>query len=205
MRTETVILPAYLASALVNGDVSGIEDEDQKWIDAALEYVAPGRIVSAEGEPYFAHSCELSGHLACDVMEYTVMYDDPEMTEEFLTAYIECALWCGVVSDEDGTEHNEEFSRDDIRPEDMVQIVEDCTNFYAANAHLWEGEENYGDEQAGHDFYLTRNGHGAGFWDRGIANGDELSKAAKVYSSQGFSVGYGNEEDKEDPVLYMHN
>lgn len=36
----------------------------------------------------------------------------------------------------------------------------------------------------GHDFALTRNGHGAGFWDRGLGElGDRLSKAADVYGS----------------------
>jgi hypothetical protein len=32
----------------------------------------------------------------------------------------------------------------------------------------------------GHDFYLTREGHGAGFWDRGLGElGDYLTKIAK--------------------------
>jgi len=37
-------------------------------------------------------------------------------------------------------------------------------------------------EQHGHDFALTRNGHGAGFWDRGYGeDGDTLSDAARAY------------------------
>jgi hypothetical protein len=77
-RTETVTLPAYLASALINGDVSGLEDDDMKWLKAAEDYVAPGRIVSCDGESYFSHTCDLWGHPACDVLEYTVMYDGEE-------------------------------------------------------------------------------------------------------------------------------
>lgn len=76
MRVETVVLPAYMASALVNGDYSGIEDGDEKWVQAALDYVAPGRIVSCDGESYFSHRCDLWGHLACDVLEYTVLYPE---------------------------------------------------------------------------------------------------------------------------------
>lgn len=72
IRVEKVILPAYMASALVNGDYTGLEDRDLPWVKKALEYVAPGHIVSAEGEQYFAHRCDLWGHLACDVMEYVV-------------------------------------------------------------------------------------------------------------------------------------
>lgn len=38
--------------------------------------------------------------------------------------------------------------------------------------------------QHGHDFSLTRNGHGAGFWDRGYGeSGELLSKACKPYGS----------------------
>ena len=38
--------------------------------------------------------------------------------------------------------------------------------------------------QAGHDFWLTRNGHGAGFWDRGLGErGDRLTNAAHVYGA----------------------
>ena len=34
-------------------------------------------------------------------------------------------------------------------------------------------------EQDGHDFWLTRNGHGAGFWDRGLGDvGDRLTDIA---------------------------
>lgn len=37
-------------------------------------------------------------------------------------------------------------------------------------------------EQIGHDFILTRNRHGAGFWDRGLGErGDRLTDAAHAY------------------------
>lgn len=37
-------------------------------------------------------------------------------------------------------------------------------------------------EQHGHDFALTRNHHGAGFWDRGYGDvGDRLTEAAQAY------------------------
>ena len=44
--------------------------------------------------------------------------------------------------------------------------------------------------QTAHDFILTRNGHGAGFWDRGYgAPGDRLTAAAKAYGSLNAYVG----------------
>jgi hypothetical protein len=37
-------------------------------------------------------------------------------------------------------------------------------------------------EQCGHDFILSRNGHGAGFWDRGLGErGKRLSESAKPF------------------------
>ena len=39
-------------------------------------------------------------------------------------------------------------------------------------------------EALGHDFWLTRNGHGAGFWDRGLGElGDRLTGLAKPYGT----------------------
>jgi hypothetical protein len=35
--------------------------------------------------------------------------------------------------------------------------------------------EEWTDEQIGHDLWLTRAGHGAGFWDRNLPNGDKLT------------------------------
>lgn len=54
------------------------------------------------------------------------------------------------------------------------------------------------DEQDGHDFYLTRNGHGVGYWDRGYGPiGDILTDAAKSYGTSGLYVG-------DDGKIYTH-
>ncbi len=77
MRAETVTLPAFLASALINGDTSGLEQEDLKWVDVAIEYCAPGRIVDCDGEAFFSRYCELPGFtLGADMLEFTVLYSD---------------------------------------------------------------------------------------------------------------------------------
>ena len=65
---------------------------------------------------------------------------------------------------------------------------EDCDEFLALHPELASFEHVPGRdggwylaEQAGHDFWLTRNGHGAGFWDRGLgALGETLTKWAKA-------------------------
>lgn len=67
----------------------------------------------------------------------------------------------------------------DFAPEAFAKIIADCTQFQTAHADLLERAyeaRGYSDEYAGHDFWLTRNGHGAGFWDRGLGEvGDALS------------------------------
>ena len=66
---------------------------------------------------------------------------------------------------------------------------EDCKDFIEANAadlelydEQMDSEQWSGSERAGHDFWLVRNSHGAGFWDRGLGDlGVRLSNAAMSY------------------------
>jgi hypothetical protein len=67
---------------------------------------------------------------------------------------------------------------------------QDCSAFHADNAFdldeyatvMDRSPEWTGAEMAGHDFWLTRNHHGAGFWDRGLGElGRRLTDAANVY------------------------
>lgn len=76
-KTETAIFPTFLASALINGDTSGLSEEDMPWLEAANAYAAPGHIVSCGEDSWFAWSCDLPGFdLGADVCEYTILYTD---------------------------------------------------------------------------------------------------------------------------------
>lgn len=77
-RVETVTLPAFLASALINGDTSGLERQyDLDLLQEAYDYVAPGTIVSCSDEPFFQRGCDLPGFTqGADMLEYTVFYTD---------------------------------------------------------------------------------------------------------------------------------
>ena len=73
-------------------------------------------------------------------------------------------------------------SFDEMSPTLQAAILADCAAFQVANAaNLDEAD----DSQAGHDFWLTRQGHGTGFWDRGdgvygsAAKRDALDAAAR--------------------------
>lgn len=109
--------------------------------------------------------------------------------EEFTTAYIECALWAEMdnADDSGGAPLDDNYGPEDIDAKSMQQIQEDCRSFVEANADDLAGLDA---ERCGHDFWLTRQGHGAGFWDRGLgAVGDRLTAASKVYGSDGIVVG----------------
>jgi hypothetical protein len=75
----------------------------------------------------------------------------------------------------------------DIHPETLEKMQMDCFNFEVKARPLLEQayQRNYDARQAGHDFWLTRNGHGAGFWDR-----DVLSSTGEKWSG-------GNDHDGE--------
>lgn len=77
----------------------------------------------------------------------------------------------------------------------LLNARDDCANFQRDNAGDLADECP---ERAGHDFWLTRNGHGAGFWDGdydgpGVKLGRTLSDIAKGYGEQWVVLGDDNE------------
>jgi len=109
-------------------------------------------------------------------------------SDPFLRGYVTAALWTTDPSPGSGEYHATPDMLARI-PEDWEkEAVADCDDFQQANE---EDLANAGDdERNGVDFWLTRNGHGAGFWDRGYGDaGKRLSKAAKVYGSHDLSLG----------------
>ena len=96
--------------------------------------------------------------------------------EEFIQGYIDCALWCSV--DDNGTLVEDTYTANDLEPGTKAQMIEDCMAF-------WNTYKDRIDDasQAGHDFWLTRNGHGAGFWDGNYPEeiGEILTQASHEY------------------------
>jgi hypothetical protein len=104
--------------------------------------------------------------------------------DAFTQAYIEAMFWTDVCNP-DSTEFGEDASFDDMATETLADIVEGCRAFQETNADLLDAaystktsHREYTAASAGHDYWLTRNGHGVGFWDRGLGEvGDKLSEA----------------------------
>jgi hypothetical protein len=125
--------------------------------------------------------------------------------DNFTLAYVECALWSTSVDEAYAAEHAERdlhsdtsldragFTPEDIAPEALASIVADCASFREAAGELLS---DWSDGQAGHDLWLTRNRHGAGFWDRGLPHGEELSAIARAYGESDLYIG-------DDGQLYL--
>lgn len=67
------------------------------------------------------------------------------------------------------------FGFADLAAETLESIKRDCEAFQRANSALLEAayQRDYDAEQAGRDFWFTRNGHGVGYWDRKALEADD--------------------------------
>jgi len=83
--------------------------------------------------------------------------DDYEVAV-FLRHYVITALWSST--DDEGSPLDDDYDVDDLAPKTIEKMRADCAQFHVAN------RRHYTDiGRAAHDFWLTRNHHGAGFWD----------------------------------------
>ncbi len=113
----------------------------------------------------------------------------------FTAACIECALWSSTDnSRDDGGDPLDQYEGD-IAPETLAKMESECADFQsacAADLDLAYSSETiaYDAERAGHDFWLTRNHHGAGYWDRDLGDvGDRLTQAAHAASERYLYIG----------------
>jgi hypothetical protein len=104
-----------------------------------------------------------------------------ENLEAMLDSYIETALWSSNDNSDDsgGKPLDDNYGPDDILKATLRAMRADCKAFGKANETDIDG--NWA--RAGHDFWLTRNHHGAGFWDGDWPEdaGERLTKASHAY------------------------
>ena len=105
--------------------------------------------------------------------------------QRFIDGYIDCALWAGLdIGRTDGSGNNppldEHYGRADFTDASIERIAAECRAFCATNmADLSYLEDRFPleAEAAGHDFYLTREHHGAGYWDRYYGKNEDMRAA----------------------------
>lgn len=120
-------------------------------------------------------------HIRREFRLATFATPDDDEPDEFTYAYIEALLFFeNDESDDNGGEPlANNYYTEDLAPDSLAEIVAECKAFQRDNAALLDGLDV---SQCGHDFYLTRQHHGAGFWDRGLGEiGDRLTDAAHAF------------------------
>jgi len=121
--------------------------------------------------------------------------------EAVVIAYVRCALWAST--DDEGEPLDGFYESWDFADEAEASMIEDCQSFVDQLDELkLDWRASWTPEQLGHDLWLTRNGHGAGFWDRYYDNGEAedmghvLTQLAKAFGTSDVYVG-------DDGKLYV--
>jgi len=123
---------------------------------------------------------------------------DRTRLDDFTLAYLKCALWAETdnADDSGGTPLDQNYDLRAFDEEALAQAIEDCRRFQEENAAdlaLYNHPYWSATKLGGHDFWLTRNGHGAGFWDRTDClpkeARDRLSTAASKWGECSITVG----------------
>jgi len=104
-------------------------------------------------------------------------------------SYLVTALWS--TSNDDSGNLDEVYSSEDISTQASKDAYKACEDFYSkCKDILTENEPS----QWGHDFWLTRNGHGAGFWDGDYpVHGDALTEACELFGEVYMYAGDDNQ------------
>lgn len=115
-------------------------------------------------------------------------------TRKMVNQYLETALWAEYNNDDYPDDDcpprwDDDYDSDDFTDEAKEKAKHDCRRFLELlEATPWPGYDNlhkyaneFGDdEQIGHDFWLTRNDCGIGFWDGGYGDcGDCITQIVR--------------------------
>jgi hypothetical protein len=102
-----------------------------------------------------------------------------------LNQALETLLWSEVGDTDEPLDSN--YDIDDISDDVKTELLNDIVKFETSH-HALLGDMSASD--LGHDFILTRNEHGAGFWARGLGEiGEALTSHCKQYGSINLYVG----------------
>lgn len=125
--------------------------------------------------------------------------------DAFVSGYSDASLFTSTNSKHEGDPENESEMLDDsgyaFSDETLAYFRDECSRFMKENAEVLQEviSASYSIERAGHDFWLTRNRHGAGYWDRGLgAAGEKLTEAARRYGEDTLWV------DEQDLIRSEH-
>lgn len=179
---ESIILRNIEGSSRLSGE----DQHGAQWIQFEVDYGAeqqPGGCCVCGQEIESGWTCLDGGEECCD--EH-VRYERD--AEPFIDSYVETALWSST--EDSGEPLDKNYGREDIATETLEKMRGDCLDFLT----LYWDDVSSDMGRAGHDFWLTRNHHGAGFWDGDWPEelGRILTDAAHVYGGLDLYVGEDN-------------
>jgi hypothetical protein len=174
-------------------------------VKIVMENDARGDLVDVHYYHRFCAPHDAQDYPAPDAMDYLVyckhcgewidaipLTDDGAqelLRDKFFRAYVECALWSSHDWDDDCDALDANYRPEDIEAQSLAKMYADCADFWKANR---EDLQDIDSDDAGHNFWLTRNRHGAGFWDMGLGDiGQRLTDAAHVYGESDLYVSNG--------------
>jgi hypothetical protein len=121
-----------------------------------------------------------------------------EVLDSFALSYVETMCWSSA--DENGTNFDSsEYMDTEFADETIARIKQDCAKFRAQSDPLFDCFNEQSDDypvnpsqyHVAHDFWLTRNRHGAGFWDGDYPEplATKLTDLAHSFGEQNLYVG----------------
>jgi hypothetical protein len=121
-----------------------------------------------------------------------------QLSDNDFYSYLATVLWS--ESDEStpqgGEPLDKNYDQDDFDAEGLKKQREQCQQFVDKNKEIIEKLIENGHEMSTimHDFWLTRNGHGAGFWDGDYPEpvGEVLTDSARTFGDVAVYVGDDN-------------
>jgi hypothetical protein len=166
--------------------------------DAGGAYWGSGEpMYAAIGEEfeYFLRAKDIDSAKQSILNEYPKLtIETNSVNDDFFAAYVNAALWSSGDPDAGLEFLNEKYDSDDIHPDSIKKMQDDCEQFFS-KVSKYITEENCNKEnhwsQAGYDFWLTRNHHGAGFWDGDWKKSaaEQLTAASHTFSECDLYVG----------------
>lgn len=112
--------------------------------------------------------------------------------DNFVTQYLVTALWSSTDNERP---LDEDYSIEDVADESLQSAIADCNSFRELAGNYLD---NLNETQVAHDFWLTRNHHGAGFWD-----GDYKKDTGEFLTKLSHSFGELNPYVGDDGYIYL--
>lgn len=120
--------------------------------------------------------------------------------DDFVRGYIEAAFF--TAPEDEGLD---DLGFHDLPQETVEQVIEECEEFVRDNAAdldtLYEADPDYGEAEAGRDFWFTRNGHGVGYWDRGFTGDAAEAAESLTQASEAWGEVYLGKDDDDNLTI----